>query len=153
MISIARYCAFGAVLLALSSCSTLTLEHVDFSWPVESVLTVSNTHTIEEGRYGLTCSVANVAREEFQDSTALRGTKLRILRNGEGYYFLTGARFKNVYVLTPGEGTLTLKARIAVSETGLTNPALNQRPPFVQLLDASAPARLLSSDDIVEEHK
>jgi hypothetical protein len=131
----------------------LKIEGVEFAWPVESELTVDASNRVHEKLHAVSFSVAPVALDEFKDSTALAGAKIRLLRNAEGYYFLTGARFKNVYVLTPGEGTLTLKTRIAVSETGLSNPALNQRPPYVQLLDGSAPARLLSSDDLVEEHK
>ena len=153
MISIARYCATGVALLALSSCSTLTLEHVDFGWPVESVLPVSNAHTIEEGRYGISCSVANVAREEFQDSTALRGVKLRLLRNGEGFYFLTGPRFKHVYVFKPGPHELSLKSSIEVSKTALQNPALNQRPPYVELVDGDMFKIMLTSDEIAEGKK
>ena len=81
------------------------------------------------------------------------GTPLRLIRNEEGFYFITGPKFKNVYVFTPGASELNLKSRIQVSETGLKSPALNQRPPFVEVVDGKGWKRLLSSNDIVEEKK
>ncbi len=144
---------FAVALLALTSCASLTLQWVDYAWPVESVLKVTPQNTIEEGRYAVSMRVTNLALEEFEDSTALIGVPLRLIRNEEGYYFITGPKFKNVYVFTPGASELNLKTRIMVSETGLKSPALNQRSPYIQLVDGKTWKRLLSSDDIVEEKK
>ncbi len=153
MKSIAKIILSAAAAFGLSACSSLTLEHVDFSWPVESVVSVSNGNIIEEGRYALVCNVGKVAAEEFQDSTALRGAKLRLLRNSEGYYFLTGPKFKHVYVFEPGESELSMKSSIEVSKNGLKDPALNQRSPYVELVDGESFERLLTSDEIVEKKK
>jgi len=142
-----------AAMIVLSSCSSLRLDRVDFGWPVESVVTVNGANTIEDLRYAVSAGVAPLAQEEFQDSTALRGAKLRLLRSSEGYYFLTGPRFRHVYVFSPGPSSLALNKAILVSEGGLKNPALNQRPPYVELLDGDAFRRLLTSDDIVEVKK
>jgi len=141
------------LLAAVPACSVLRLDSVDFGWPVESVVTVSGTNTIEDIRYSVKAEVAPLAQEEFQDSTALRGARLRLLRSTEGYYFLTGAKFRHVYVFAPGPSSLTLTKAIQVSEVGLRNPALNQRPPFVELLDGDALRILLTSDDIAEAKK
>ena len=139
--------------LLFCSCTSLQIENVDYGWPVESVLTVSDGNTISEGRYIVSCRVAKIAEEEFKDSTALRGTSVRLIRNAEGFYFLTGPRFKNVYVFKPGPAELSLKSKIEVSKTGLTNPALNQRAPYVELLDGETFQKMLSSDEIVEGKK
>ena len=142
----------GAAVI-LSSCSTLQLDRVDHAWPVESVMTVTPTNLVEDVRYGLTAGVSALATEEFQDSTALRGAKLRMLRSAEGYYFVTGPRFKHVYVFTPGVSALSLNKAITVSETGLKHHALNQRPPYVELIDGDAFHRLLTADAILEVKK
>ncbi len=149
----AKLCFAPAVLMAVASCSSLRLDGVDFGWPVESVVTVSGTNMIEDLRYSVRAEVAPLAQEEFQDSTALRGARLRLLRSSEGYYFLTGAKFKHVYVFAAGPSSLTLTKAIPVSEGGLRNPALNQRPPYVELLDGDALRMLLTSDDIMEAKK
>jgi hypothetical protein len=153
MIRLIKICLVPAALIVMSSCSSLTLERVDFGWPVESVVTVSSANAFEDVRYSVSAGVAGLAQEEFQDSTALRGAKLRLLRSSEGYYFLTGPKFKHVYVFSPGPSSLVLNKAIAVSETGLRNPALNQRPPYVELLDGDNFRKLLTSDDIVEVKK
>ncbi len=136
--------------LLLVACSSLTLEHVRFGWPVEEVATVDRTNQISSDRHGLTVSVAKIADEEFQDSTALAGKKIRILRSDEGYYFITSQGFKHVYVFSPGERELTKESIIEVSQMGLHNPALNQRPPYVELIDADGFHMLLTHSDIAE---
>jgi len=148
-----KICFAPAALLVFSSCSSLKMDYVDFGWPVESVVTVSSVNKIEDLRYSVSAWVAGLAQEEFQDSTALHGAKLRLLRSSEGYYFLTGPRFKHVYVFSPGPSSLILNKSIPVAEGGLRNPALNQRTPYVEVVDGDNFHVLLTSDDIVEVKK
>ncbi len=143
----------GCCVLALASCSSLKIEHVDYGWPVEVVATATSANLVSAERYGLTFSVAKIAEAEFQDSSALAGQQVRFLRSSEGYYFLTGPRFKNVYVLSPAEGELAKESVIAVSPTGLHAPALNLRTPYVELLDGEGFRKLLTHNDIVEGNK
>jgi hypothetical protein len=138
----------GGALLA--ACSSLTIRGVDFGWPVESVLTVDSNNRIEERRYGLAMNVASLASAEFQDTTALLGTELRILRSAEGYYFMTGRKFRHVYVFGAGESELGLISVVEVTANGLREPAMNQRPPYVELLDGGSARTLLSAGGIVE---
>lgn len=139
------------LLVLIPACSTVTLENANFGWPVEAVLTVNSMNMIEEGRYAFVVNVAPLATAEFQDSTALRGKALRIIRNAQGYYFVTGPRFKNVYVFRAGEGSFEGVTSIRVSETGLNQPAFNQRHPFIELLDGSAPPHYLTNSDFLQE--
>ncbi|MDH3251706.1 MAG: hypothetical protein OEM41_02875 [Ignavibacteria bacterium] len=138
------------VLLLLSSCSTLTIRNVDFGWPVESVQTVSSSNRIEDVRYALSMSAASLAAEEFQDSTALIGKEVRILRSRDGLYFVTGPEFRSVYVFAPSTGELSLTNKLEISPTGMKKPALNQRSPFVELLDGESFRRMLTGDEIIE---
>ncbi len=140
-----------AASIALPGCGT-TIDGVRYAWPVESVLTVGNNNTVEDGRNALTFSVAAIAQKEFADSTSLRGKEIRLLRNNEGFYFLTGKKFKNVYVLSPGTGKLSVKSQIEVAPRGLEDPALNQRLPYVELLDGKMTIKL-TEDEIVEGRK
>lgn len=139
--------------ITITSCASLTMQWVDYSWPVESVLKVNQKNTVEEGRYAISMRMTSLAIEEFQDSTALIGTSVRLMRSEEGYYFITGPKFKNVYVFTPGASELNLKSKIQVSETGLKSPAMNQRTPYVEVVDGKNWKRLLTSDSMVEEKK
>lgn len=141
--------------IMMGACASLSLNNVDFAWPVESSLQVNNSNSVEDGRYAVAFNVAPLATEEFQDSSALKGKSLRILRNSTGYYFVTATGFRNVYVFSPGEGKLSMKEKISIGkntegqELKLENPALNQRPPYVELLDGQA-KYLLSPDGMLE---
>jgi len=140
-----------ALILLLSGCASLSLQPVNFAWPVESVLPVNSMNMVEDGRYALAVNVSSLAIAEFKDSTALWGITLRVIRNAEGFYFITGPRFKHVYVFRSGDGALENTAAIEVSTTGLAAPALNQRPPYIELVDGTAPPRYLTRSDLVQE--
>jgi hypothetical protein len=134
-----------------SACSTLAIKEVDFGWPVESVLTVSEENRVEDRRYSILFDVTPLAFAEFQDSSALRGKELRLLRSSQGWYFMTSRGFKNVYVFGQRASELSLESVIQVSRSGLENPALNQRPPYVELVDNGKLQVFLTIDGKVED--
>lgn len=137
----------------LSSCASLSIDGAQFAWPVESLLTVSPTNWVDDGKRSLAFTVAGIAMEEFADSSALQGKQVRVIRSLEGYYFVTGKQFKNVYVFAPGISSLDFESKIEVSKTGLKDPAMNQRPPYIELLDGGTAPRKLTAAGIAEEEK
>jgi len=90
--------------------------------------------------------------EETKDSVQhVSGIELRVIRDMDGYYYMTAPKFKNVYVFASDEGKLKLEKKILVSETGLASPAFNQDKegrPFIHLLNGKEKAILLSKDGI-----
>ncbi len=90
---------FSLIFVAFfTACSGLTLQPANFSWPIESVLPVNNEGHIAEDRYSIEFNTAGLFYEEFQDSLAYKGKEIRLIRNNLGNYFITGKKFKNVYV-------------------------------------------------------
>ncbi|MBI5473185.1 MAG: hypothetical protein HY961_12650 [Ignavibacteriae bacterium] len=139
------------VVFIFPSCTSFSLQQVDYGWPVESVLKVKENNTVSEGRYAISFNVAPLALREFEDSTALKGKEIRLLRSNEGMYYVTGVNFKNVYVMTPLASELKLRRRFEITPTGLKKPALNQREPYVELVDGNQIRVLMTSDEIYEE--
>jgi hypothetical protein len=139
--------------LILAGCSSLTLKPGDFSWPIESVLKVSEKGIIEDSQYYFSINVKELLYDETQDSVNVSNTAIRVIRNFEGYYFITAEKFKNVYVFEQVEGGLRLVNKILVLQDGIGNPAFNQRPPYIQLLNGKNPAVLLTKDGILEGEK
>jgi hypothetical protein len=139
--------------LQIVGCSTLVLRPVDFSWPVEVTLQPDGKGNVRDARYQLSFNVRALLFEELQDSTGATKHSLHVLRDQEGYYFITAKGFKNVYVFGHGDGTLRLQKKIPVSEKGLNAPALNQRAPYISLINEKrgdeAPI-LLTKDGIAE---
>ena len=125
------------LLIIAAACSTLKLQQADFAWPVESVLFVNDDGMVTEDRYSIIFDARGLFFEEFQDSSVFKGKKIRIIRDVNGFYFITAEKFKNVYVFKMDYGAMILDNKISVSETGVTNPALNQRPPYIVLIDDS----------------
>lgn len=129
---------FVALILTLiisTACSSLKLSPAEFSWPIESVQKIDKDGFVKEDRYSISFNTKALFMEEMQDSMAYQGKDLRIIRNKDGYYFITSKGFKNVYIFQPAEASLQLKEKVLVNENGLNNPFLNQRNPYIELVD------------------
>ena len=119
-----------------AACSTLKLQQADFAWPVESVIDVDENGKASDDRYSISFDTKGLFFEETEDSSAYEGKKIRILRDINGYYFITAEKFKNVYVFQMDNGSMALRNKIFISEFGIENPALNQRSPYIELIDS-----------------
>lgn len=137
-------------MLAFAGCSTLTLAPSDFAWPVMSELTADRNGTVKEDRYHLSFNIKPLLYEELKDSVDVAGKTISVIRDRQGFYFVTGPKFKKVYVFQHTTDGLGLATSFFVHETGLTNPEFNQRPPNVQLLNGRDKAVLLSRGGIVQ---
>jgi hypothetical protein len=138
--------------LTLAACSPLALKPADFSWPVESVLEVGKDGYVKEDRHPLYFNTQNMFLEETEDSTAYLNKEIRIIRDTKGYYYITSNNFKNVYVFNVNDGELCLDNKIQISETGISNPAFNQRPPYIELVEGGK-QHLLTNDGLENEDK
>jgi hypothetical protein len=141
---------FFFLFLVLAGCSSLTLKPGDFAWPIESVSKVDDKGMIEDKQYYFSLNVKELLYDETQDSVNISNVTLRIIRDMKGYYFLTASKFKNVYVFEQIEGGLKLTKKILVTQDGLENPAFNQRPPYIQLLNGQNPPVSLTKEGILE---
>jgi len=128
----------------LFSCSSLTLTPAEFSWPLESVLKIDNNGFVKEERNSISFDTKALFLEETEDSLGYAGKTLHLIRNDEGFYFMTAVGFKNVYVFKVEENAFSLENKIQINETGLKNPAFNQRKPFIELLDDGMTYKLSS---------
>jgi hypothetical protein len=137
------------LLFTLTACSTLTLKPVDFSWPIESVLKVDDDGFVKEDRYSFSFNSINLFLEETGDSLSYINKEIRIIRDMNSYYYITSKNFKHVYVFTNSEGALSLSKKILISEAGISNPAFNQRQPYIELINGDT--KLLLSNDGIKE--
>jgi hypothetical protein len=119
----------------LAGCAALTLQPANFAWPIESVLPVDETGMVSDERYSFSFDTKILFFEEFNDSSAFKEKEIRILRDVNGFYFITANKFKYVYVFKMNYGAMVMDNKIFISELGVENPALNQREPYVELID------------------
>lgn len=138
---------FLAILIITVGCNnSLVVKNVDYSHPIETVLQPDEQGNVHDIRHGLSYSILPFQYEEFQDSSSVSVSEVRMIRNAEGYYFITANNFRHVYVMKPGKGELELKRKILITENGLEAPAFNWRAPIVQLLDQSTKQVYLLND-------
>ncbi len=143
------------VLLAIlaAGCSPLMLKPADFSWPIEDELKSDSQGVVHEDRYSVSFSIKPLMYAEFKDSVNVGSKSIRLIRGVRGYYYITGPKFKNVYVFAQGDGGLVLEKAVPVSKDGLTSPAFNQRSPYIELINGKDKPILLTKDGIHEEAK
>lgn len=124
-------------LVAAAGCSSLKLTQTDFAWPVESVLKIDSQGMASDTWFSYSVNVKPLFLEETQDSLSYTSKELRVIRDTKGYYYITSAGFKNVYVFQIGEGSFNMSEKILINEKGMNTPVMNQRPPYVELIDGA----------------
>ncbi len=124
--------------LLLTACgSGLVIQNVDFSQPIETVMEADSQANVEDMRNGLVFNLSSVLDSEGINANDFAGTSVHMIRNHEGFYFLTAPGFQNVYVFSVGESEMKKENKIRVNGDRIANPAFNQRNPLVQLVDGS----------------
>lgn len=139
----------GALLfLGTVSCGpSLVLQNVDYAQPIESVLTPDEDNRVHDERYAIDFSISPLLEEEGISSV----NEIRLIRNTAGYYFVTANGFNSVYIFFPEESELELENVISF-ESGLSEPAFNQRNEFIELVDlANDTVYRLNNEGILED--
>ncbi len=127
--------AVSLAVLFTACSSRVAIENVDFAQPLEVVVTPDGQGQVSDARTGVSFSVLPLLEKEGINFDDFAGSELRMIRNHQGYYFVTAAGFRNVYVMQSRENELRSENIIRIESGRLSNPALNQRNPHIQLVD------------------
>jgi hypothetical protein len=131
--------------LLVGGCSSLMLQPADFSWAAEEILDVNNSGMVSAPRYSVEFNVMPLLQKEFGvDTVQAQETKvIRLIRDKEGFYYVTASKFKNVYVFKQGEGALALSNTISISEDKpMDDPKFNQKNMYIELLNGDSKVQL-----------
>ncbi len=122
----------AALMLSVAACGpSLVITDVNYTQPVESVVSPDADNVINDRRYAISFSITSILEEENIAST----DEVRLIRNRSGYYFVTAAGFNHIYVFKPASGELELENKIELTTDGLGQPALNQRGDHIEVVD------------------
>jgi hypothetical protein len=143
---------FLTILFAmLAACSSLKIAPVNYAWPLENVLEIRSDFNVASMRYSVTMNLRELFEaEKLIENNAPVSKQVRIIRNRDGYYFITANKFKHVYVFAPGEKSLVLKRKITINEKGIENPAFNQRGDYIELITDNGNKRYELTQDGVK---
>lgn len=133
--------ALTLLVFAVACGPSLTLTDVNFTEPMESVVSPDASGNVADVQKGIRFNIVPVNNKEHGQGASLP-SEVRFIRGPEGYYFLTAQGYNNVYVFKPKARELELHKIIFVSEAGLANPAFNERSPVIQLIDGNVEYRL-----------
>ncbi len=142
----------AAAALSLFGCSSLMLQPADFSWPVESVLKADSKGMVSDTRFAVSFSIAPLMTAERGPAQNPAGATVRLIRDREGFYYITAPAFTHVYVFTVCDGGLKQYRKIEIGKTAMADPKLNQRDSFIELLNGSDKCAL-TKEGIMEGEK
>jgi hypothetical protein len=137
--------------LALPGCA-LTIKPVDFSWSYESVMTADANGNYRAEPKTIAFNGAEVFKAESGKKDAVADRPVRVIRDAAGYYYVTAAGFKSVYVFKGAEGKLTLKKKVLIDPNGMEKPFFNRREEGIELA-AGGQSYLLNKKGIVPRGK
>jgi hypothetical protein len=127
---------FIGILIIAAGCAKMMLQPADYTWPMESVIKVNATGEISDDRYTFKINVKPIYYEEFADSNNVESKEIRVIRDKEGYYYFTGAGFKNIYMFYSVDGGMKLEEKINIPDTlSLQKPVFNQKSQSIELID------------------
>jgi hypothetical protein len=122
--------------LAMIGCSSLQLQPADFAWQADEILAIGSNGMVSAKQYSVAFTVTPLLAKEFAtDSMALKNTnEVRLIRDKAGFYYLTGKKFKNVYVLAQSEGALAVSNTVIISvEKAMEDPKFDQKDTYIEL--------------------
>jgi len=126
----------AATLFIISGCSqSMVISRVNYSQPIESVLTPDEDGVVRDGRNGIAFNMLPLQYEETQDTSSVTTSELRYIRGKKGFFYITAPAYRHEYLMAPEEGALELREKFLIGETGIEQPAFNQRDTFIQLVD------------------
>lgn len=137
--------------LALSGCA-LTIKPVDFSWSYESVMTADATGVYRAEPKTIAFPAVELFRAETEKKDAVADRPVRMIRDAAGYYYVTAAGFRHVFVLESDEGKLTVKKKVLIDANGMQNPFFNRRDQGIELV-ANGRSHLLNKKGIIPRGK
>ncbi|SMO90427.1 hypothetical protein [Fodinibius sediminis] len=141
-----------AVLFAASGCKqSMVISRVDYSQPIESVLTPDENGIVSDVKQGMEFNMLPLQYMETQDTTSVTTSELRYIRGENGLFYMTAPMYKHVYLMSPEEGKLELREQFKIDEKGIEKPAFNQRDNFVQLVNRSTGERYRVTPEGIEK--
>jgi len=139
-------------ILALSGCACVTLKPVDFSWSFESVLTTDANGVVRGEPKTIAFAAGELFRAETKHPDTVADKTVRIIRDEQGYYFITSPGFRHVYIFKSADGKLTLKKKVLIAENGMEKPFFNHRERGIELV-ANGQVYLLNKKGIIPGEK
>jgi hypothetical protein len=140
-----------AAFLAMPGCA-LTLKPVDYSWSYESVLNAGPDGVVRGEPKTIAFNAQELFREETGQAGPIEGKTVRLIRNDQGYYFVTSPGFRHVYIFSGADSALKLWNKVLIDEKGMEKPFFNRRERGIELA-ANGKVYLLNKDGIVPEVK
>src|SRR5690554_6088908 len=94
------------MLIGTACKSSFVVENVDYTQRIESVLTPDENGNVQDIRHGISFNVLPFQYQEYADTSFLAVEEIRLIRNSNGFYFITANDFNHVYVMEPEAGKL-----------------------------------------------
>jgi hypothetical protein len=137
--------------LILFSCSSLKIENVKYGWGGEYFANPDENGLINIPKSSMQFSVLPILNAE-KLSDKPKDFKFRIIRDEEGYFYITANKFIYVWIFKSGEASLVLHDKIKIFDgKALDDPKFNEHKPNIKLFLNDGKEFLLNKDGIIKK--
>ena len=139
--------------LTFYSCSSLKIENVKYGWGGEYFTNPDENGSINIPKSSMQFNILSILKEEKLTDKA-KDFKFRIIRDDEGYFYITANNFKFVWVFATDEASLVLEKKIDILDgKPLEDPKFNEQKPNIKLFIKDGREFLLNKDGKIKKEE
>jgi len=132
------------------SCSTFKIENVKYGWNGEYFASPDENGDFTIPKNSMKFNVLKLLEEEGL-LNKITDIKLRIIRDEEGYFYITADKFKYIWVFMPDESSLKLKNKIELLKgKSLEEPKFNEQKPNIKVFLKDKSEFIINKDGIIK---
>lgn len=133
-----------------SSCSTFKIENVKYGWNGEYFAEPDENGDFTIPKNSMKFNILKLLEEEGIKNK-ITDIKLRIIRDDEGYFYITGDKFKYIWVFKTDESSLKLKNKIELLKgRTLEDPKFNEKKPNIKVFLKDKSEFIINKDGIIK---
>jgi hypothetical protein len=141
------------ICITIFSCSSLKIEDVSYGWSSEFFVNPDDSGNITIPKSSMSFNVTKLFTEE-KITEKPSSYKIRIIRDNDGYFFITADKFKFIWIFETSEKSLKLKNKIELEkDAALSDPKFNEHKPNIEIFTKDGKKFILDKDGIVKNEE
>jgi hypothetical protein len=137
----------------ISSCSSFKIENVTYGWSAEYIASPDDNGNFTVPKHSMVLNLTKVFQEEKITDPPSK-FNIHIIRDDEGYYFITSDKFIFVWVFESREKSLKLYDKLNLLDNKpLNDPKFNEQKPNVKLFMRDAKEFIINKDGVVKKEE
>jgi hypothetical protein len=134
-------------------CSSFKIENVTYGWAAEYIAAPEDNGNFIVPKHSMNFNLTKIFQEEKITDPPSK-FNVHIIRDDEGYYYITADKFVYVWVFETREKILKLYEKLNLQENKpLNDPKFNEQKPYIKLFTKDSKEFILNKDGVVKKEE